>query len=210
MATVLLTGAKGNVGQVVESVLSSNGWTVRGVDRQEGDLGDPNDVAKIIADTPKPLMAVVHLVGGITAGEPIENTSLEDLHNMFALNLITTFNLMKAAIPEMKSAGGGSFVTIGAQSVLHPTENRAAYSAAKAAVVSLTQSLAEEGREHGIRANTIVPSVIKTPANMEWATEEEAAKWPTREEVAETIAHLIDPKSNVNGATIPMFGKLHF
>ena len=210
MKNVLLTGAKGNVGVTVTKVLADQGWNVIPVDKEDGDLGDPNDVSAIVTRATQPLSAVVHLVGGIAAGKPIEDIDLDDVHNMFTLNVVTTFNLMKAAIPLMKDSGGGSFVTIGAQSVLHPVADRAAYSAAKSAVVSLTQALAEEGRPHNIRANSILPSIIKTPANMEWASEEEAEKWPTREQIANAIADLIHPNSGVSGAVIPMFGKVPF
>jgi 3-oxoacyl-[acyl-carrier protein] reductase len=74
----------------------------------------------------------------------------------------------------------------------------------------LIQSLAEEGREHGIRANAILPSIIHTPANLEWASEEEAAKWPTREDVGKVIGDLIDQRSPVTGAVIPLYGKIPF
>lgn len=101
-------------------------------------------------------------------------------------------------------------MTIGAQSVLHPVPNRAAYSAAKSAVVSLTQSVAEEGRAHGIRANCILPSIINTPANREWGSPEEIQKWVTPEAIARTIADLLAPTNDVNGAVIPMYGRLSY
>jgi len=180
------------------------------VDRTDGDLKDPSVVAAIMERAPKPLIAVVHLVGGIKAGAPIDETTVDDLRAMIDLNVVTTFNLMHASIPLMRSAGGGSFVTMGAQSVLHPVADRAAYSAAKSAVVALTQAMAEEGRPHNIRANSILPSIIKTPANMDWASEEDAQGWPTREQVAHVIADLIDPGNLVSGAVIPLFGQVPF
>ena len=210
MNSVVLTGIKGNLGVVVEAVLHQRGWNVIGMDRHDADLTDAEAVKHAITAIPTPLTAVVHLVGGIKAGTPIEETSTAVLMDMFMLNVVTAYNVMSAAIPAMKRAGGGCFVSMGAQSVLHPVKDRAAYSAAKSALVSLTLSLAEEGRPHNIRANSILPSIIKTPSNMEWATEEESKQWVTREQIASAIADLIDPSSGVSGAVIPMFGHIPF
>ena len=210
MSAVLLTGAHGNLGTAVGTVLAERGWTVIGVDRHDGDLGKADDVQRIVDGITEPLTGVVHLVGGIVAGKPIEEQSIDDLQHMVALNLTTTFNVIRTAIPRLKQAGCGSIVTIGAQSVLHPVPDRSTYSAAKSAVVSLTQAVAEEGRPHGIRANSIVPSILDTPANREWGSPEDIKQWVAPSTVANTIADLLEPTSGVSGAVIPMYGGLPY
>ena len=190
--------------------LQAEGWDVVAPRREDGDLSTIDAVRAIVDGIDQPLTGIVHLVGGIIAGNGIEETLPAEMQEMLALNVTTTFNVLHAGVPRLKGAGGGSIVTIGAQSVLHPVPNRAAYSAAKSAVVSLTQSVAEEGRAHGIRANCILPSIINTPANREWGSPEEIQKWVTPEAIARTIADLLAPTNDVNGAVIPMYGRLSY
>ena len=208
--SVLVTGAKGNLGTVVCKTLADAGWNVHGVDTSDGDLTLRSDTERIVGSIQKPLKAVVHLVGGIKAGKPLEELTFEDFQSMLNLNLVTAVNVLSVTIPVLKSTGGGAIIAMGAQSVIHPVGNRAAYSAAKTAVVSLILSAAEEGKQHNIRANAILPSVLRTPANLEWASEKEARTWPTLEQVASNIAYLIDPSCGVSGAVIPMFGSVPF
>ncbi|MBI2793440.1 MAG: SDR family oxidoreductase [Ignavibacteria bacterium] len=210
MSSVLITGASGNLGQAVQKELSERGWNAIPISTDDGDLTNPDDVDRIAGSFPADLSAAALLVGGIRAGVLIEEILLQDFQFMLNLNVITTFNVMKAIIPVLKKNNGGSIVTMGAQIVMHPAANKAAYSAAKTAVVALTQSAAEEGRPFGIRANSILPSILKTKENIDWAGEEEARKWPTPEEVASIIAFLISPQCTLTGAIIPMFGELNF
>lgn len=210
MSSVLITGAGGNLGKAVQKVLSEGGWSTVPVSTADGDLTNPTDVERIAGNLPADLQAAALLVGGIRAGNPLEEISVSDFHFMLNLNVITVFNVMKAIIPLFKNNGGGSMVAIGAQVVVHPAVNKAAYAAAKSAVVALIQAAAEEGRPYGIRANAILPSILRTQENIDWAGQAEAKKWPAPEEVAHTIALLIDPQCTLTGAAIPMFGKIHF
>ena len=77
---------------------------------------------------------VIHLAGGIRAGDSIAETSDEDVSWMMSLNVGSAFNLLRATIPVLAANGGGSIITIGARAVLQPTGNRAAYAASKAAL----------------------------------------------------------------------------
>lgn len=210
MSSVLITGAGGNLGKAVQKVLSEGGWGTVPVSTADGDLTNPSDVERIAGNLPADLRAAALLVGGIRAGTSLEEIRVKDFHFMLNLNVMTVFNVMKAIIPIFKKNDGGSIVTIGAQAVVHPAVNNAAYAASKAAVVALTQAAAEEGRPCGIRVNAILPSILRTQENIDWAGKKEAMKWPTPEEVAHTIALLIDPQCTLTGAAIPMFGKIHF
>ncbi|MBU3698985.1 MAG: SDR family oxidoreductase [Candidatus Kapabacteria bacterium] len=203
--TVLLTGAGGQLGQVVAAYLTERSIDVIAADRDRVDLSNPADCERFVHDHASSIHAVVHLVGGIRAGQAIAETSPDDVAAMMDLNFITTFNVLRAAIRQLISNGGGSIVTVGAKAVLQPEANRAAYAAAKAAVVSLTLSAAEEGREHGIRANCIIPDVIRTPANLEWGTPEQSRTWVDPSEIASVIYDLIQPTCAISAAVIPMF-----
>jgi NAD(P)-dependent dehydrogenase (short-subunit alcohol dehydrogenase family) len=202
--TVLLTGAGGQLGQVVSGYLAERSVEVIAADRDRVDLSDPTDCDRFVRQHAQSISAVVHLVGGIRAGTAITETTPEDVHAMIALNFITTFNVLRATTPALALNGGGSIVTIGAKAVLQADVNRASYAAAKAAVVSLTLSAAEEGRAHGIRANCIIPDVIRTPANLEWGSPEEARRWVEPSEIASVIYDLIQPSCAISATVIPM------
>jgi NAD(P)-dependent dehydrogenase (short-subunit alcohol dehydrogenase family) len=174
------------------------------------DLLDPVATQTFVDAIDAPLLALVHLVGGIRAGAAIQDASIEDLMNNLNTNVVTAFNIIHSVIPHLVAAGGGSIVTIGARDVLHPTPNRSAYNAAKSAVVGLTRTIAEEGRSNGIRANVLLPSILRTQANLAWGTPEEIDTWVLPEDVAATITHLIDPGCAISGATIPIFGGIPF
>ncbi|MBK6292641.1 MAG: SDR family oxidoreductase [Candidatus Kapabacteria bacterium] len=210
MPTMLITGSSGGLGRVVANQARTTGWNVFAVNHEHGDLADENVLQRLVPDIPQDLTAVVHLVGGITAGKPLDQTTQSDLEHMLRLNVTTTFNVMQATIPLLRSNGGGSIVTIGAQAVVHPVPNRSLYAASKSAVVSLTQSVAEEGRSEGIRCNCILPSVIRTEANLAWADGAMADEWVTPEQIATTILHLCSPECGLSGGVIPMFGRGSF
>lgn len=202
--TVLLTGAGGQLGTIVNEYLSARGCDVVAADRAVVDLSNADDCVQFIAQRASAAIGIVHLVGGINAGRPITDTSPADVDAMLQLNLVTTFNVLRGAIPVLIANGGGSIVTIGAKAVLQPDVNRSAYAASKAAVVSLTLSAAEEGRPHGVRANCIVPDVIRTAANLEWGSAEQISTWVHPQEIASTIFDLLQPESAITGTVIPM------
>lgn len=201
---ILLTGARGELGRVVHDYLCERGVQVVAADRDSVDLADPDDCRRFVLAHAGHVNGVVHLVGGIKAGEPIATTSDADVQMMMQLNYFTTFNVLRSCLPVLSANGGGSIVTIGARAVLHPTGHRAAYAASKAAVVSLTLSAAEEGRVHGVRANCIVPDVIRTAANLAWGSPDEIATWVQPDELAAAIHELLLPSSAITGTVIPM------
>lgn len=81
----------------------------------------------------------------------------------FQINLLSAVQLTKLLWPVFKKNKKGSVVNIASTLGLKPTANTAAYSAIKAALINWTQSLAQEGGPHNIRANCICPGIIDTP-----------------------------------------------
>ncbi|MCO6467184.1 MAG: SDR family NAD(P)-dependent oxidoreductase [Bradyrhizobiaceae bacterium] len=210
MKAVLVTGANGALGSVVCRHLLTEGWDVIAVDRHNADVLDAKAMKSFVGTLDMDVVGLVHTVGGITAGTPVQEMDASDMQQQLQLNMMSAFNVVHAVLPGMIRAGGGSIVTIGAKDVLHPMPNRTAYAASKAALVAFTRSLAEEGKATNVRANVIIPSIIATAANMEWGSAEDVATWVTPEQVANTIAMLLDPASAVSGALIPMYGKVGF
>lgn len=223
MPTLILTGAAGNLGSVVTRLFLDKGWNVHAscINSKEaerlpvhpncsctiGNLSVEKDVETLFSDA-ETVNAVVHLVGGIKAGEPLSATSLETFENMITLNAKTTFLVLRQAMRVMQT-NGGAIVAIGAKAALHPETNKSAYAAAKSAVINLTLMAAEEGKQYGIRANCIVPGIILTPANLEWASGGEEKNWTPPQDIAEAIFALCsDAGKGISGAILPMYGKL--
>ncbi|HZO37297.1 MAG TPA: SDR family oxidoreductase [Solirubrobacteraceae bacterium] len=149
--------------------------------------------------------------------EPIHSETDEGWANTLAVNLTGAFFGMRAAIPVMRDAGGGTIVnvsaTIGAN-VAVPRD--AGYHAAKAGLTALTKNAAVTYASDGIRANTVHPGPILTPAVSEIGAEglqaEFAAKLPlgrvaTPDEVATAVLYLAsDEASYITGTTIIVDG----
>lgn len=206
MQTILLTGAHGELGAHVQPAIREQGWTVLAPSIEDVDLLSTEDIAEYITSLPGELDGLVHLVGGIRAGKPVHDTTEDDVTEMFRLNVVTAFNIIRAVMPLFIAHGRGSIVTVGARDVVHPAKNRSAYMTAKSAVVGLTRAVAEEGRAHNIRANVILPSILRTPSNVAWGSADDIASWVHPVSVARTIVHLLEPTCAINGATIPVFG----
>jgi NAD(P)-dependent dehydrogenase (short-subunit alcohol dehydrogenase family) len=226
--TIWVTGASGGLGIPVSSRLLEEGWRVFAlVHHRKGaatlkrhfpyaygkqlscvmaDLTDPALIEKIGTKAPFP-DAVVHLAGGFQGAATLAEHTPEVFDQMFHLNVRSAFLLLRTLLPGMKEKKRGAIVTIGARPAVHPGEGNAAYAASKAALINLTLSIAEEGRAFGVRANVVVPAVIRTPANAQWASsEKETEKWTPPEDIARVVAWLVsEAGASVTGTVIPMY-----
>ena len=220
--TALVTGGAGGLGRSVVDALLAAGWRVvvplqrqGALDERDGlatlvaDLTDPDDVARAlraaVADAQAPLRALVNLVGGFAAGQPVADTPLEEFERMFAVNLRPTYLMTQAALPRLAAAGGGAIVCVGSNAALHPFAGGAGYAASKAAVLTFSRVVAEEGRPDGVRCNAIVPTQIDTPANRAAIPASEHHKLVPPERIARVVAFLCDDASAaVTGAAVPV------
>ncbi|HUA35430.1 MAG TPA: SDR family oxidoreductase [Candidatus Binataceae bacterium] len=100
-------------------------------------------------------------VGGATG--PIEKVTAEDFDRTIGILLRGVFLGMKYSIPEMRKAGGGSIISTSSVAGLTPAGYLSTYSAAKAAVINLTQAVAIEVGHDRIRVNCICPGGVNTP-----------------------------------------------
>ena len=205
--SVVITGAGGGLGSAVAEAFRRAGAVVHAPSRKEMDLGDEAQVIAYYERVPS-LWASVHLAGGF-AMAPIAETRVADFRGQLDLNAVTCFLSCREAIRAIRRAGGGGrIVNVAARAALHPGAGMCAYTTSKAAVVCLTECLAEEVKGEGILVNAVAPSIIDTPANRQAMPKADHAAWPKAQEIAETILFLASPANVLtSGAVVPVYGR---
>lgn len=162
---------------------------------------------KDVADRSGGLNALIALVGGWAGGRDVEDTDDLRFERMLDLNLRSTFYAVRAALPKLREAGRGRIITVASRAAVDHPAGQAAFNIAKAGVVALTKTVANELRGTEITANAVLPSVIDTPATREAMPYGDFVDWPTPDEIASVIDFLISDESSViNGATVPVYG----
>jgi NAD(P)-dependent dehydrogenase (short-subunit alcohol dehydrogenase family) len=173
------------------------------------DLTDEASVERFYANLPG-CWASIHAAGGF-AMAPIARSAKADFQQMMGTNALTAFLCCREAVKRFRAANGqgGRIVNVAAKVGVHPAGGMSAYSMSKAAVVSLTQSLAEEVAPEGIWVNAVLPSIMDTPANRaSFPPGTDFSKWPSVADVAESIAFLASPENKVTrGALVPVYGR---
>ncbi len=228
--TIIITGADGALGRDVAALLLENGYHLRASAVNEksiqtlgtlfpnainktlipilADLSKEDDVVALIGN--EPVCGLVHLAGGYKPGKSVSDYSFEDFEFLFNLNTLPTFLLLKHIVNGLKKNNGGSIITIGAKPAIYPAAGNAVYAASKSAVVTLTLSVAEEGREAGIRANCIVPATLQTQNNLSWATPEQYKTFTPTTDVADVILYLLsEAAKGITGTVLPMYNKIN-
>lgn len=188
---VVITGA-GRRGQVAEAVsqhFAALGWHVALIARQMAeardraselgphasahacDLSDAPAVAaiadEIAAAHGTSAHAVVCAAGGFAADGGVDVTMPETWERMFRINVATAANTTRAFLGQLR-ATRGSLVYLASASALPEgrTKGMSAYVASKVGVLALMRSIAAEERHHGVRANALAPTAIRTDANV--------------------------------------------
>jgi len=150
--------------ECVETVTAAGGAMVS---LEPLDLTDPRNAERLVElalTTYGRIDVVLNVASAMIIGW-IEDFSAEDFTAMMAGEVNLVFYLNKAAWPALKQQGG-AIVNVASASawMCYEVLPGLAHSSGKAAVVSMTRHLAMEGRTHGIRANSISPGLIDTPA----------------------------------------------
>ena len=147
------------------------------------------------------------LVGGWSGGRDVEETDDVRFERMIDLNLRSSFNAARAAIPHLRAADWGRVIMVGSRSAIDPPSGQAMYNVAKAGVIALAQSIAEEVSEAEVTSNVVLPALIDTPAFRQVVPFANYVDWPTPGEIAAVIDFLASEESSViNGAMIPVYG----
>jgi NAD(P)-dependent dehydrogenase (short-subunit alcohol dehydrogenase family) len=213
MEHILITGASGGLGQHVTAKFLDKGYRVSAFVSHKTDPGflkhpllnvyqanlmnaSETEAAMMDASGPEPgIDAGILLAGGFAMGA-IHETSLNDIEEMYNLNFVTAYNAARPLLRIMQSRGtGGQIILIGARPAFKPEAARqmVAYAFSKSLIFKLAEVINSEGKENGITASVIVPSVIDTPANRKAMSESDPARWVTPEEIADNLLHLLTP-----------------
>ncbi|OGT95140.1 MAG: hypothetical protein A3I79_00395 [Gemmatimonadetes bacterium RIFCSPLOWO2_02_FULL_71_11] len=133
-----------------------------------GDLTEP-DVAQWIVEQATDnfgrLDALVNVAGGLTGIGPVTESSHDVFEREMAVNVKTMYLASRAAAQVMVRQRSGAIVSFASVAAFSARPTMAAYSAAKAGVAALTQALALELRDHGIRVNAVAPGLVRTADN---------------------------------------------
>jgi NAD(P)-dependent dehydrogenase (short-subunit alcohol dehydrogenase family) len=153
------------------------------------------------------LDAMVNTVGGYAGGTKLWELETKVFEQMLALNLRSGYALSRAAVRAMLKEGHGAIVNVASKAAVDHAGGTAAYAASKSAAVALLDSLAADLKGSGVRANTVLPSIIDTEANRKAMPKADFAKWPKPEEIARVILFLCSDDARViHGAAIPVYG----
>ena len=230
----VITGGASGIGAATARRFASEGATVAILDRDGEaavsvaaevgghayalDVRDAEEITAVVDLVAQTLGQIDILVNNAGTGDlrPLHTVDDKLWHRLIDVNLTGTFNATRAVIPYMLETGGGAIVNNASVSGLAATRNEAAYSAAKAGVISLTRSGA---LEYGptIRVNCVAPGHIRTPLTAVWEQMPDAfapiaESIPLRrigeaEEVAELILFLASDRSSyITGQTLVIDG----
>lgn len=177
----------------------------------EADVSTEDGAASVIrhtADTYGALHILVNIVGGYAGGQSVAETALATWREQYELNATTAFLMARAAIPVMQGQGWGRIINVASRVALTTPAGLGAYAVSKSAVITLTEVLANEVRDHGITANAILPSVIDTPANRTAMSDSDFDTWVRPEQIGHVVRFLASEESGIiSGAAIPVYGR---
>ncbi len=150
-----------------------------------GDVTREADARRVVAAAARSwggLDLLVNIVGGASWGSVAELDE-ETWERDFAVNLKHHWYVSRAAAAAMRRGDGGAITVVASASGLFSSAGHAAYGAAKAGLLSLVRSMAEEWWPQSIRVNAVVPGVVRTP-RIEAAWKDGSISAPTQETLA--------------------------
>ncbi|MCY7305842.1 MAG: SDR family NAD(P)-dependent oxidoreductase [Rhodoferax sp.] len=221
---VVVTGGLGSLGRRTGAVLTARGARVTLVDRAAAvrvkgmagvlgsvDLGDTAAAGKAFAsaaDRMGGIDGLVNVAGGFT-WESIETGDVATWDRLYAMNLRTALLASQLALPHLLRSPRASIVNVGALAAQKAASGMGAYAASKAAVARLTEAMADEFKERGLRVNAVLPSILDTPPNRADMPKADFSRWVTPDALAAVIAFLLSADAAaVTGACLPVTGRV--
>lgn len=231
--TALITAAAQGIGKATAELFAREGAEVIATDINEAALDNLEGCRTLrldvtdrtaIEDLAAELGAVDILFNcaGHVANGPVLECAEDDWDFSFELNVKSMYRMVKAFLPAMLAAGGGTIINMSsAVSALTAAPNRFVYGATKAAVIGMTKSIALDYVKQGIRCNAICPGTVDTPslqerlnafadpaqARKDFENRQPMGRLGSAEEVANLALYLAsDESSYTTGAIIPVDG----
>ncbi len=170
----VVTGGSSGIGKAIVETLSQQGAEVFILDLNENpslteagmttlttDITQWQALKEAIAPLPSSIDILVNNAGIGFVGN-IEQTEVEDFDRLYQVNVKGIFNCIKALLPRMKNHGG---VIVNMASIVShvAVKNRLAYTTTKGAVLAMTNAIAKDYIDNGIRCNSVSPARIHTP-----------------------------------------------
>src|SRR5262245_1136975 len=225
---VAVTGGFGQLGLAVVQAASEAGARVAALGRSatpeqlkgQGvslalsnvDVADPAAAARALDEVVANLGRLDALVNvaGTFRWETLSEGSVETWDLLYRVNLRTAVSASHAALPHLLRSGNGRIVNVGARAAAaKASAGMGAYTASKAGVAKLTESLADELKDRGITVNAVLPSTIDTPANRADMPKADFSRWVAPRDIASVIVFLLSDEARaVTGALIPVSGRV--
>lgn len=176
---MLVTGAASGIGRAIAELFVRAGAHVAALDQKrpeeltssaapsitcEADITDPQAVQRTVQEAVDAFGGLDGVVNaaGISNTDWADAVSLDDWKHVIDVNLTGTFNVCRAALPPLRTAGGGTIVNLSSGQGLQPFKQRSAYAASKAGVIAFSKCIAMEWAPQ-VRVNTICPGAVDTP-----------------------------------------------
>ena len=165
---VVVTGAASGLGLAIARAAQAEGAIITALDRDDApfagaqacDVSDEAQVAAALSALPR-IDAVVNCAG-VPLRTSVTDTDMAQYDRLMAVNLRGSFLVSKYALPRMQ-AHGGAVLHLASVVGTTGTRNRAAYSASKGAIISLTRNMALDYAADKVRVNCICPGFVNTP-----------------------------------------------
>jgi NAD(P)-dependent dehydrogenase (short-subunit alcohol dehydrogenase family) len=189
-ATVVVTYRQPNEFEVLRGAAGPKASRLEG---QSLDVTDDAAVRQLVAGVVAKhgrLDVMTNAVGGYAVGRKLWETEATVFDQMLSLNLYSGYMLSRSAVPQMLEQGRGAIVNVASTAAIDHAASAAAYAASKAAAVAMIDSLAADLKGTGVRANSILPSIIDTEANRKAMPDADFSKWPKPREIANVILFL--------------------
>lgn len=245
--TAVITGSTSGIGKAVAETLAQQGVrvAVHGRDAGRGeqmaadirkhggeamflqaDLLDPQAPAQMVSRIVRDWGRIDFVINNaaLVCNKTLEEIRDEDWNDLLAVNLKAPFFLIQAALPWLKE-NRGAVVNVSSVNGIRNKPNNLIYDTIKAALNHMTQGLALDLREAGVRCNALMPGGVATPLINSWFRQftenpEEAERLAEQEksrpfmgtpqQIADAVLYLCSGQSSwINGAVIPIDGGFH-
>jgi len=218
----IVTGASSGIGRATAEMLASRGALVTAFARSataaglpetmlaiDGDVRDPDAIERLFAETESRFGDCDILVNcaGMIDPKILTEVTPDEWDRMFAVNVRGTYLASRRALPSMIARRSGAIVNVASISGVPGPEKFpgwVSYCASKAAVIGMTEALAVEVKQYGVRVNSVSPGSVDTKMWAEASGGAPAAM--TAAEVAEVICFLASDRARaVNGQDVHVY-----